>query len=186
MHPDSHQAVRQHLQTYFTGHTRREHVWTLGPALDVYPQLRIAEFAPGPKSNLWVYATIGGFEACCDPCLEFVLTAPEHDLRHVELLMMTAWYHGRRTLGTGHTFPIGEAWLPGSACDAFLVSFPYPFTESLELCHLPEGGHLHFRWLLPITPAERAFKVREGVEALEQRFESSELLYWEPGRSSVV
>ena len=74
---------------------------------------------------------------------------------------MAAWYHGRRGLGAGHTFPIGEPWLPGLTCELFLVSLPYPFGPELEVCNLSDG-HLHVLWLLPITVAEREFNVREG------------------------
>ena len=52
-----------------------------------------------------------------------------------------------------------------------LVSLPYPFGPELEVCQLPDG-ELHVLWLLPITLAEREFKVREGLEAL--RGEASE------------
>jgi hypothetical protein len=181
--PDA--GVRQHLRRFFAGHSCEEHVWTLGPAQEELPRLQIAEFAPGPKTGLWVYATIGAWEARADPRLEFVITASEQDQRHVELLTMAAWYHGQRGLGVGHTFPIGEPWLPGSACEFFLVSLPYPFGPQLEVCNFPDW-HLHILWLLPITAAEREFKGREGLEALEQRFDACALEYWVPGRASAV
>src|SRR5437867_2103078 len=93
------EVIRQHLRGFFAGHRCEEHVWTLGPAPERLPQLRIAEFAPGPKTGLWAYATIGAWEARKDPRLEFVIAAPEQDLRQVELLTMAAWYHGQRGLG---------------------------------------------------------------------------------------
>jgi hypothetical protein len=65
------------------------------------------------------------------------------------------------------------------------VSLPYPFGPDLEVCDFADW-HLHVLWLLPITAAERAFKVREGVEALEQRFDACALEYWVPDRASVV
>lgn len=177
--------VRRHLRQFFAGHTCEEHPWTLGPAADVLPGLRVAEFAPGPKLDLWVYASVGAWEARENPRLEFVLAAPQQDLRHVELMAMTAWYHGQQGLGLGHTFPIGKPWLPGSACDFMLVSLPYPFGPSLEIYNCP-GASLRVLWLLPITKKEHDFKTHEGLEALEQRFDDSELEYWVPGRSSVV
>lgn len=182
---DASAVVRRHLRRFFAGHAYRARQWTLGPAAEELPGLRVAEFAPGPRTGLWVYATVGGWEARDDPRLELLIAAPERDERHVELVTMAAWYHGRRGLGAGHTLPIGEPWLPGSACDCFLVSLPYPFGPELEVCNLRDG-HLHVLWLLPITAAEREFKVREGVEALEQRFDASALEYWVPGRASVV
>jgi hypothetical protein len=178
-------VIRQHMREFFIGHPCEQHVFTLGPAQSELPRLRVLEFAPGSKTGLWVYASVGAWEAREDPRLEFLIAAPEKDLRHVELLFMTAWYHGHRGLGTGHTFPIGEPWLPDSKCDYFLVSKPYPFGPDLEICNLPDW-HLHVLWLLPITATEREFKVREGLEALEQRFDEVALEYWQPDRESVV
>ncbi|MBY0458071.1 MAG: suppressor of fused domain protein [Gemmataceae bacterium] len=178
-------AVHAHLRAFFAGHACQEHVWTLGPAIDEMPHLQVLEFAPGTRSPLWVYASAGAWAARPDPQLEFVLAAAKPDLRHVELLFMAAWYHGRRGLGVGHTVPLGEPWLSGSTCDHYLVSLPYPFGPELEGCELPDG-HLHILWLLPITAAERAFKVREGQEALEQQFDAHGLRYWIADRPSVV
>lgn len=178
-------AVRRHARGFFAGHACTEHAWTAGPRAAELPRLRVMEFAPGPRSELWAYVSVGGWELRDDPRLEFVAIAPDRNLRHVELLTMAAWYHGRYGLGVGHTFPIGEPWLPGSACDHFLVSLPYPFGSGLEVCNVP-GGHLHVHWLLPITAAEREFKVRAGQDALEEKFEANGLAYWNPARASTV
>jgi hypothetical protein len=182
---DANTVIRQHLRRFFARHVCEEHQWTLGRAVEELPRLRVAEFAPGPKTGLWVYATIGAWEARDDSPLEFLIAAAERDQRHVELVTMAAWYHGHHGLGAGHTLPIGEPWLPGSTCEFFLVSLPYPFGPELEVCNL-SGRHLHFLWLLPITAAEREFKVREGVEALEHRFDACALEYWAPDRASTV
>jgi hypothetical protein len=182
---DPNGVVRRHLQLFFAGHSWEEHIWTLGPAHDELPRLRVAELSPGPRIGLWVYATVGAWEARQDPRLEFLIVAPEQDQRHVELLFMVTWYHGRHGLGSGHTLPIGEPWLPGSACDHFLVSLLYPFGPQLEVCEV-DDWHLRVLWLLPITVSEREFKVRDGLEALEQRFDACRLEYWVPEGSSVV
>jgi hypothetical protein len=55
----------------------------------------------------------------------------------------------------------------------------------LEVCNVRDW-HLHVLWLLPITAAERDFKVHKGLEALEQRFDACAIEYWVPGRASVV
>lgn len=184
-HSEPNVVIRQHLREFFAGHACQDHVWTLGPAQDELPRLRVIEFAPGPKTGLWVYVTVGAWEACEDPRLEFLIAAHEQDLRQAELLFMSAWYHRHHGLGIGHTIPIGEHWLPGSKCEFFLVSLPYPFGPQLEVCNFPDW-HLHVLWLLPITAAEREFKIREGFEALEQRFDASAIEYWAPGRPSAV
>jgi hypothetical protein len=176
--------VRAHVQQFFAGHDCEEHIWTLGPCEEL-PHLRVLEFSPGPRTGLWVYVTVGVWRVRDEPQLEFFILGAERDLRHVELLFMTAWYHKHECLGRGHTLPIGEPWLPGSQCEHFLVSLPYPFGPELEICNLP-NGHLHCLWLLPITAAERELKVREGLEALEQRFDQCAIEYWDLARTSVV
>ncbi len=182
---DPNVIVRQHLRRYFAGHACNEFAWSLGPALEELPRLRVAEFAPGPKSALWVYATVGAWESHPERLLEFIIAAPAQDLRHVELLSMAAWNHGRHGLGIGHTLPIGEPWLPESECEFFLVSHPYPFGPDLEVCNVTDS-HLHVVWLLPITASEREYKMREGLETLEQRFDACALEFWVPWRTSVV
>jgi hypothetical protein len=98
---------------------------------------------------------------------------------------MTAWYHLKEGLGLGHTFPIGEPWLPGSSCTSMLVSLPYPFGPELERCRTPMGD-VRVLWLLPITEAERQYKVTAGLLALEQRFDAAALEYWRSDRTSVI
>lgn len=179
------EGVRQHLRRFFEGHPCTEHAWSRGPAGRDLPQLRIAEFAPGRRTGLWVYATLGACEARSDPRLEFVLVAPARDARHTELATMAAWYHQQERLGLGHTFPIGEPWLPGSACTFMLVSLPYPFGPDLETCRLPDG-EVRVLWLLPITAAEKQCKASAGLEALEQRFDAYGLEYWRADQPSAV
>ena len=116
---------------------------------------------------------------------EFILATAEPTSRAVELLAMAVWYHRGGHLGLGHTMPIGEPWLPGSACDYFVISLPYPFGADLETLHVGDR-HVDFLWLVPITEAERDFKVTHGLEALEQRFEDAALRYWDPYRSSLA
>jgi len=41
-------------------------------------------------------------------------------------------------------------------------------------------------WLVPITQAERDFKVTHGIEALEDLFEQTSFDYLNPIRPSVV
>jgi hypothetical protein len=184
---ETYAGLRAHLRSFFAGHDCTETVWTVGPGADIFPRLRISQFAPGPKAALWVYVTIGAWEAGWqgELNLEFLIAAPREDLRHVELATMTACYHRSHHLGLGHTVPLGEPWLAGSACDHLLISLPYPFGSELENCCL-KSRHLQILWMLPITRAERDFKVEHGLEALEQKFDEAKLEYWDPARASVV
>jgi Suppressor of fused protein (SUFU) len=96
-----------------------------------------------------------------------------------------ALYHNSEHLGLGHTFPIGEPWLPESLCTHMLVSLPYPFSPDFEICCV-EGEHIHIYWLLPITEAEKKLAVENSQEELEQIFEEQGLEYWKPNRKSLV
>ena len=178
-------AQRKHLENYFVGHASAEHQWPLGPAVSDLPWLRVVEFAPGPKASGWIYATIGAYEARPERPIEFLLATDRSAPRFIELLTMTAWYHFKEGLDLGHTFAIGQPWLPSSACDHMLVSLPYPFGPVLEVCPLSTGD-LHYYWLLPITRSESEFKIREGQQALEERFDADGIRFWDPGRASVV
>jgi hypothetical protein len=177
--------LSNHVRNFFLGHRIAERIWTLGPILQTLPHFRVLEIAPGEKSNLWTYISLGAWEASETSKIEFMLLAPEENITHVERLAMTAYYHRNHGLGLGHTFPLGEAWLDDSLCDYMLVSLPYPFGQELEICNF-NGTHVHFFWLLPITKAERDFKVEYGLEALENKFEEKELEYWRIDRESVV
>ena len=162
-------------------------VWPLGPMKHAHPGFHVLEFAPGPRSRLWNYVSVGALEvdAANSSKLEFLLCTDEPNERCVELVTMTAWYHSSYGLGMGHTMPIGEPWLPAASCDHFLVSRPYPYGPDLEIVPM-DGDHAHVLWLLPITKEEREYKVTHGLEALEQLFESNGIEYWVLQRPSVV
>lgn len=116
------------------------------------------------------------------------MTASAAHERLVDLVAMTAYYHAgppSQRLDVGHTVPIGEPWLPGSECDHLLVSVPYPFGAEFESCAW-RGGHARLLWLLPITEAERAYKVEAGLEALEQRLEAAGIVPTDVARPSVA
>lgn len=120
--------------------------------------------------------------------LEFLITAPESDVRMVELLTMVAYYHAgpeSQRLDVGHTVPIGEPWLPMSACDHLLVGLPYAYGPELERCQW-RGGHARLLALVPITEQERAYKVHHGADALEARLEGAAAMVVDPARPSVV
>jgi Suppressor of fused protein (SUFU) len=180
-------AIEKHVRTFFAGHIVKEFTWTLGPIQSALPRFRVLRVSPKTESDLWIYVSVGAWEASVDDVskLEFMIFAPYESPRHVEQLAMTAYYHRNHDLGPGHTFPIGEPWLEGSQCDHMLVSLPYPFGQDLEICEVNDD-HVHLYWLLPITTNEREFKAQNGLEALEQLFEKRGLEYWRPDRKSIV
>lgn len=189
---DPHVALRGHLEGFFQGHPIDCVPGVAGPIEDRVPGFRIFRIAPGPRANCWTYVTSGCWAAAQHDGhgLEFALMAPsdDHDVVHRESLTMNAYYHAgpeSQRLDHGHTVPIGRPWLPGSPCDHWLISLPYPFGPDFELC-TSQNGHARLLWLLPITAAERDFKAGAGLDALEDRFEHAGLDFLDPGRASLV
>ena len=180
-------TVLKHYQDFFEGHEQELFTWDLGPINDVVPSFQVFRAEPGPKINLWSYASIGASSLWHNESglLEFIIHSPIESSRLVEIMAMITHYHGNHELGIGHTLPIGEPWIVGSECDHWLVSVPYPLGPELEICNL-ENTHIHVSWLLPITEKEKEFKVQNGLESLEQLFEDKGLEFWNVQRKSLI
>ena len=180
-------TIQDHVTAFFAGH-RVDHVqWTLGPMPSLFPEFRVLQISPGPKTGNWVYISLGTWQVNVfnSPRLEFIVIAPDKDLQYVELLTAAAYYHHMEHLDLGHTFPLGEPLSPNSLCTHMQVSLPYPFGPDLEICRV-DGEHIHLYWLLPITAAENQYVVQKGTEALEQIFDREALEYWDFKRKSLV
>jgi hypothetical protein len=181
-------ALEEHVRRFFHGHEAEAFTWRPGPILRTNPHFRALRIAPTAPDGLWTYVSIGGWAATAETKqgLEFTLTVPSETPRAIELLAMTVYYHGSgELLGPGHTYPIGEPWVPGSRCNYMLTSLPYPFGPDFQQC-LVGDRHVDFLWMLPITEQEQAFKVTHGQEALEAHFEAIGLRYWEIERDSAI
>lgn len=185
-------GLEGHVRAFFAGHSVELAEYDLGDgSRGSVSALRILQVAPGPHADSWAYTTAGAFLHAdhCGRRREFILTVPVRDPRFADLLAMAAFYHcgsDPHLLDAGHSVPLGEPWLPGSACDHFLVSLPYLHGPALEHCELPNGHHVRFLWLLPVTSAEIAFRRRHGTEALEQLFEEAGINPVDPRRAAVV
>jgi hypothetical protein len=147
---------------------------------DFDPNFRVLVFK---GAGWWRYATCG-MATKAGP-LELHLVARDPDPRHVEMLAITAHYHLSATLGIGQTVNFGRPWLPGSTCDHGLISTPHLDGPKLENFAVNEYS-AKCLWLVPITKAERNFKKRHGLEALEHRFDQVKPDYLRAVRSSVV
>jgi hypothetical protein len=181
-----HAGVREHYETFFD-REGEELIWPHGPARARLRSFRVLRVPPNDHTGLWTYASVGAFALGPDSgeSLEFFLLTQQATDRAVELVTMVAHYHHTEHLGLGHRLPIGEPWLEGATCDAFLVSLPYPFGPTLENLEVG-GGPVRVLWLLPITAAERRLATQDGLEALEERFDNARIEYWRPDRPSVV
>lgn len=183
---DRFRDVARHIRWYFDGHSIELQNWDEQHVLERLGHLAIVKVQPGPRIDLWTYVSIGASSVFHEGHgNEFCVIAREPSPEHCLLIAMTAYYHAREHLGIGHTVPIGGPWTPGSVLTHTLISRPYPFGPELEMCEVA-GGHVQILWELPISEAEKEFAVRNGWEALEQRFEDVRLEYWNPLRRSVV
>jgi hypothetical protein len=183
---ETHAAVRMHYETFFD----REGVeltWPHGPAAHRLGAFRVLEVPPNEQTALWTYASVGAFAlgpGTGEP-LEFLLLTEQATERGVELVTMVAAYHHTGRLALGSRLPLGQPWLEGATCDAFLLSVPHPFGPTLETARVGERA-VRVLWLLPITSAERRFAAQHGLEALEQRLDDAPVEYWRADRPSVV
>jgi hypothetical protein len=183
-------AVESHVRAFFTGHSVEAVPYDLGPGRrEVLPGLRLLVVGPGPRGDGWAYVTAGCWSAMEKDGLglEFVMTAHVRDQRFLDLMAMLAYYHcGGHQLDLEHSMPIGEPWVPGSACDHLLISLPYLHGPDLEHCPLPGGRHARVLWALPVTRAEIEYRRRHGHEALERLLDEAGIIPTDPFRASVV
>ncbi len=160
--------------------------WGRGPLHELSDDFSVLIFRKSPE--IWAYGTRAMSQPDDRERIELHLLARPSDEGVaddvVELLTVVAHYHRNGSpLGLGHTVNFGRPWLPRSACTHGLVSLPYLDGPTLEWMEEPE---VRFLWLIPITPRELELKTKEGLEALEERFERAQFDYLDPMRSSVV
>jgi hypothetical protein len=187
---EAHDIVREHYETFFD-REGEELTWPHGPhgpAAHRLGAFRVLEIPPNDQTPLWTYASVGAFALGppeAEPLEFLLLFGHQATERGVELVTTVAYHHHTRGLAPGHRLPLGEPWIEGATCDAFLVSAPHPFGPTLERVRV--GARLvRVLWLLPITPAERRFAAQRGLEALEQRFDDAPVEYWQASRPSAV
>ena len=85
----------------------------------------------------------------------------------------------RNVMGPGSTF---EWWKPlwdDTLMNSFLISRP---AEEIVPPLKAEGLHVLFDQVIPLFPAERAFVVEHGAEALRARWQPSKVPFWNPNR----
>jgi hypothetical protein len=146
----------------------------------------VLAFPPHEGRSTWTYATCGMSLPGDPQPVELHVFSPIRSEDLVELLYAVAHFHRTGTkLNLGHTVNFGRPWLSQSACSFGLISLPYldgPELENFE----GSNGSAKCYWLIPITKTELDLKKRQGLEALEARFESAGFDYSDPMRTAVV
>lgn len=159
-----------------------------GPAAEQIPYLSVLAFKPRQGRKLWTYATCGMSATESTPGIELHLFSPRDCLIHVETLTAIAHYHATgRSIRLGDTVNIGRPWMSKSLCDFGLISRPYLDGPKIENCATADGSAVaQCLWLIPITLAEREFKIQHGLDSLERTFEAANFNCADPLRTSVV
>lgn len=151
------------------------------------PELGILEFTPHHPGHDWAYATCGLGPASPEGhAVELFILSLGQDVSLIDLLAMVAHDHAAGApLKVGDTVSFGRPWRAGSNCEYGLISLPY--LEGPDLEHFKVGERAaRCLWLLPITRAEHDYKLKHGLEALEQLFEDEGLDYSDRCRESAV
>lgn len=106
----------------------------------------------------------------------------------LELLTIAAYYHSTENrLSLNHTVNFGRPWQGTSVCSYGLISLPYLDGPKLETLNSGNGNKtIACYWLIPITLQEREYKIKYGIDALEEKFEQKGFNYLDPERGSVV
>ena len=130
----------------------------------VWPiDFRVRRIAPLTRTDPWVYATIGAWQAgeSWGEELEFLLLSPSESPRHVATLAMVANFHAdaEHRLSVESVIEIGRPWMEGSVADHLLVALPYEHGPKLEHVRL-DSGEVRYLWLVPISPGEADFAKR--------------------------
>lgn len=187
-------AIHEHLHASWPERQLEFFKWDLGAIKKNVPYFRVARIRPRepnePKKS-WVYVSLGMSLAASSPHepIELFLLSPFEEALHVELLAMVANYcfESKTSLFLNRVFNIGRPWLEGSTCSHLLISLPYTLGPKVEWMMMPPGQHsVRFLWALPITANEAAYAKAQGVEALEQLFDSHRINPVDPNRASVV
>lgn len=178
-------AIRSHYEKSW-GKAEGASLFDKGPVSELPSDFEVLIFPPRGERTMWTYATVGMAQLGDEDPIELHLFLPDRSEAIAEILYAVAHYHRTGTrLGLGDSVNFGRPWLPGATCDHGLISLPYLDGPELEIGTI--GGEVvHFYWLVPITAAEKAYKARHGLEALETRFEEGALDYVNPTRPSMV
>lgn len=178
-------SVMEHYRKAWQGDLRKVPCET-GPTADLPAEFAVVTCPPTKSRNMWTYATVCMSRPADAEPLELHLFSISRDDRLAELLFATAHYHRTDSpLGLNHTVNFGRPWLPKSSCDHGLISSPYLDGPKLEWAEI-ESRPVRFLWMIPITASEVSFKRKNGIEALEKRFEETCFNYLDPYRKSTV
>lgn len=174
--------VQKHYETAF-GSKPAAKSFDKGPVHQLPDDFCVFEVPPGSERDVWIYGTCGMSFADSAP-IELFLLSPMQAPELVELLYITAYFHlFSEQLDIDHTVNFGRPWLPGSQCDhGILSTMDGARVQWADI----DGQKVQFLWLIPITKAERDYKIELGADALDEKFVEKEVDCADVMRESAV
>ena len=161
-------------------------LWDRGSFEKLPADFRVLEFKPNDKRDMWTYATCCMSQPNDGNPIELHIFSSKQDVQIVELLTMVAYYHRNTSnVGLNHTVNFGKPWQENSLCTYGFISLPYLDGPELENFNFKRNHIVKFYWLIPIMKQEVDFKIKHGVEALEEKFDNG-FNYIDPLRNSVI
>jgi len=157
-----------------------------GPMFSQGHDFYIVKSNPRADRPVWTYATAGMSNCTRVAGLELHMFSNEETDEVSEILAAVAHFHLTGSqLDLGHTVNFGKPWTGTSRCTYGLISLPYLDGPNLENFFVGDRVVKCF-WLIPITLNERQYKIKHGLEALEELFESGGVDYANPNRLSMA
>lgn len=178
------ELIQQHCETAWK--TKASQLtFHRGPVDQLPEDFCVLEFPPNGSRTHWLYATCGmSLPEDAEPVEFFMLSPHQADNDMPELFYAIAHYHiTGAPLGLWHTVNFGRPWLPGSKCE-----FGYFMDAGGSDAEWVKVGFqkVRFLWLIPITAAEREYKVKNGPEALEELLYENDVDFTDPSRPSAI
>ncbi|MBE1555660.1 immunity protein Imm33 domain-containing protein [Sporosarcina limicola] len=179
------QAIEEHTTKWFGEHKNVFHE-LVSP--DLHIDLLIIE--PRPEHDYYTIVTMGagmhqmnipdGYEG--PKRAEFLINLPKDWDVHSEdekdywplrwLKILSRFSLQQDTwLGWGHTIPAGEPFAENTLLNSIMLSVPLNFEEESLVSALPNGDQVVFWQVVPLYEEEVQYKLRNGVEALEEEFD---------------
>jgi len=183
---DYQDEIIKHL-TEFWNTEPKIYFFTKGPSHKLPYNFRILEFEPNKDRDYWIYATCCMSQELDSKRLELFLLSNKQDEGLIEILTAVAYYHRNTAkLDLYNTVNFGKPWQNDSKCTFGYISLPYLHGTALENLYIDALGNINFYWLIPITEEELLYKQNNGIEGLENLFESKSINYLNAERLSLV
>jgi hypothetical protein len=184
------ECIEHHIEAYFGAF---EHIMHELVSPDIHVDIAVVE--PTPERNYYVLVTIGMGAHIMNVPKEFstyglqraelmITLPPDWDIESsveesywpIRWLKILARLPVEENgwLGWGHTIPSGEPFASNTELSVILLELPAPYKEECQVCQLPNGDIVNFYQLIPLYEEECDYKIRHGVQALEDLYKDSE------------